>query len=126
VATPRGGSIRRHGLPEDGTQRPSRGGTPATAEVPTTTGTLRMIVEPAGLPNVPFADLSPALSPFRPELSGVGSRIEHMSERVLEWSSGRRSTVPGRAWSRCPLPWSTPWIDPDRRPRLGGRSRVPL
>jgi len=42
-----------------------------------------MIVEPAGLPNVPFADLSPAFSLFRPELSGVGSRIEHMSERVL-------------------------------------------
>jgi hypothetical protein len=39
-----------------------------------------MIVGPAGLPNVPFADLVPAVSPFRPWLSGVGSRIEHMSE----------------------------------------------
>ena len=42
-----------------------------------------MIVGLAGLPNVPFADLVPAVSPFRPWLSGVGSRLEHMSERVL-------------------------------------------
>ena len=64
-----------------------------------------MIVGPAGLPNVPFAELLPAVSPFRPWLSGVGSRIEHMSERVLgvverealDRTRARLVALPGRA-----------------------------
>jgi hypothetical protein len=79
-----------------------------------------MIVGPAGLPNVPFADLVPAVSPFRPWLSGVGSRIEHMSERVL-------GVVEREALDRARTCFTPPpWIDPDQQPRLGGRPRVPL